>query len=60
MGFIFGGITTLGTILVYLYLPETKDRTLEEIDEMFLNVSFNGLRPSLYSFTLLIAVGGKC
>lgn len=39
MGFIFGGITTVGTILVYFYLPETKDRTLEEIDEMFLNVS---------------------
>lgn len=41
MGFIFGSITTIGTILIYLYLPETKDRTLEEIDEMFLNVSFH-------------------
>lgn len=39
MGFIFGGCTILGTIWVYFALPETKDRTLEQIDEMFLNVS---------------------
>lgn len=39
MGFIFGGCTVFGTVWTYLYLPETKDRTLEEIDEMFLNVS---------------------
>ena len=39
VGFIFGGITVLGTIWMCFYLPETKDRTLEQIDEMFLNVS---------------------
>ncbi|KAF1953348.1 general substrate transporter [Byssothecium circinans] len=37
LGFIFGGCTILGTIWVFFELPETKDRTLEEIDEMFLN-----------------------
>jgi hypothetical protein len=50
MGFIFGSITTLGTILIYLYLPETKDRTLEEIDEMFLNVSSTSLHVPLITF----------
>jgi SP family sugar:H+ symporter-like MFS transporter len=39
VGFIFGGLTVLVWIGTMLYLPETKDRTLEEIDEMFLNVS---------------------
>ncbi|KAL6247002.1 hypothetical protein RBB50_006309 [Rhinocladiella similis] len=37
IGFIFGGLTVLVWIGTMLYLPETKDRTLEEIDEMFLN-----------------------
>ncbi|KAH8891123.1 general substrate transporter [Thozetella sp. PMI_491] len=37
LGFIFGGCTLLGAIWVFLDLPETKDRTLEQIDEMFLN-----------------------
>ena len=50
MGFIFGGITTIATILIFYYLPETKDRTLEEIDEMFLNVSFR-----ILSWTVLRA-----
>jgi MFS family permease len=40
LGFIFGGCLVVGTIWVYFELPETKDRTLEEIDEMFLNVGF--------------------
>ena len=39
VGFIFGGCTVLTTIWTALYLPETKDRSLEQIDEMFLNVS---------------------
>lgn len=39
IGFIFGGCTIVGTLWVFLELPETKDRTLEQIDEMFLNVS---------------------
>ncbi len=38
MGFIFGGCMILSTVWAYFDLPETKDRTLEEIDEMFLNV----------------------
>ncbi|KAM0269835.1 hypothetical protein ACHAQH_009637 [Verticillium albo-atrum] len=37
VGFIFGGLTVLVFIGVIIYLPETKDRTLEEIDEMFIN-----------------------
>ncbi|KAK4934294.1 hypothetical protein LTR10_024394 [Elasticomyces elasticus] len=37
VGFIFGGISILVFIWCFLCLPETKDRTLEEIDEMFMN-----------------------
>lgn len=43
VGFIFGGLTVIVFVLTIIFVPETKDRTLEEIDEMFLNVS--QLRP---------------
>lgn len=39
IGFIFGGLTIPVLVFVIFFVPETKDRTLEEIDEMFLNVS---------------------
>jgi MFS transporter, SP family, sugar:H+ symporter len=50
VGFIFGGITLVLLVITILIVPETKDRTLEEIDEMFLNVSFTGLlsTPNFY------------
>lgn len=38
LGFIFGACIAVAVTWVYFDLPETKDRTLEEIDEMFLNV----------------------
>ncbi|OQU95620.1 hypothetical protein CLAIMM_01802 [Cladophialophora immunda] len=37
VGFIFGGTELLAFIFAFFFLPETKDRTLEEIDEMFMN-----------------------
>jgi MFS transporter, SP family, sugar:H+ symporter len=43
IGFVFGGLTVLVTIGTIFFLPETRDRTLEEIDEMFLNVSLSRL-----------------
>ena len=39
VGFIFGALEVLIIIYMILFLPEMKDRTLEEIDEMFMNVS---------------------
>lgn len=39
VGFIFGGCQILILLWCVFFLPETKDRTLEEIDEMFMNVS---------------------
>lgn len=33
--FLYGSISLLGTIFLYLYLPETKDKTLQEIEEYF-------------------------
>lgn len=39
VGFIFGAGEVLALGFTIFFLPETKDRTLEEIDEMFLNVS---------------------
>jgi SP family sugar:H+ symporter-like MFS transporter len=38
VGFIFGGITVFTFFWTLFFLPETKDRTLEQIDEMFMNV----------------------
>ncbi|KAL2812569.1 general substrate transporter [Aspergillus cavernicola] len=31
----FGALTTIGVIWVYFFVPETKGRTLEEMDELF-------------------------
>ncbi|WPH01343.1 Quinate permease [Acrodontium crateriforme] len=36
----FGAITTIGALWVYFFVPETKGRTLEEMDELFGEVSF--------------------
>jgi len=33
----FGAVTTIGVVWVYFFLPETKGRTLEEMDELFGN-----------------------
>ncbi|KAI1329931.1 sugar transporter-domain-containing protein [Xylariaceae sp. FL0255] len=35
IGWVFGGIALFSTILVFFVLPETKDRSLEELDELF-------------------------
>lgn len=35
VGFIFGGFTTLYTIWAIFFLPELKNRSLDEIDELF-------------------------
>ena len=39
LGFIFGSTLLVSFFCLFFTLPETKDRTLEEIDEMFPNVS---------------------
>jgi hypothetical protein len=36
----FGCITVVGAIWVYFFVPETKGRTLEEMDELFGEVGF--------------------
>lgn len=33
--FMYGCISLLGTIFFYVYLPETKNKTLQEIEEYF-------------------------
>ena len=49
VGFIFGGCEVLALLWAILFVPETKDRTLEEIDEMFMNVSLRSTwPPSVY------------
>jgi MFS transporter, SP family, general alpha glucoside:H+ symporter len=35
VGFIFGGTTFIGFLGVYLFLPETKNRTAAELDVLF-------------------------
>ena len=37
VGFVFGGACALGTVWSYLYVPELKGRTFQEIDYMFQN-----------------------
>lgn len=36
LGFIFGPFIAIGTVWMYFYLPETSDRTLEQLDELFI------------------------
>lgn len=35
--FVYGIISLLGMLFFYYFLPETKDKTLHEIEEYFLN-----------------------
>lgn len=35
IGFIFGGLSVIVIVLLYFYLPETRFRSYEELDEMF-------------------------
>ncbi|KAI0016604.1 general substrate transporter [Xylariomycetidae sp. FL0641] len=35
IGWVFGGMATLATIYTYFCVPETKNRSLEELDELF-------------------------
>lgn len=35
LGYVWGGFSVLGAVWVWLCLPELKDRTLEETDELF-------------------------
>lgn len=37
VGFVFGGLGVIATVLCYLYIPDLKGRTFEEIDLMFDN-----------------------
>ncbi|KAF9894648.1 hypothetical protein FE257_006536 [Aspergillus nanangensis] len=41
VGFIFGGLSAIATVVCFFYIPELKGRTYEEIDEMFIG----GVRP---------------
>nr|XP_019002616.1 uncharacterized protein I203_05102 [Kwoniella mangroviensis CBS 8507]OCF66077.1 hypothetical protein I203_05102 [Kwoniella mangroviensis CBS 8507] len=35
VGYIFGGLGLLGSIWTWLYIPETKNRTVDELDSLF-------------------------
>jgi hypothetical protein len=35
VGFVFGGLGAIGTAWAFMYVPELKGRTFEEIDRMF-------------------------
>lgn len=37
VGFVFGGLGAIATFACFLYIPDLKDRTFEEIDVMFAN-----------------------
>ncbi|OCF32680.1 hypothetical protein I317_06080 [Kwoniella heveanensis CBS 569] len=44
VGYIFGGISVLGVLYFFFYLPETKGKVLEEIDAIF-EQKFNPFKP---------------
>ncbi|KAJ1329923.1 MFS transporter SP family general alpha glucoside:H+ symporter [Microdochium nivale] len=37
IGFVFGGFMFIFAVLAWLYVPETRGRTYEELDELFMN-----------------------
>jgi Sugar (and other) transporter len=37
VGFVFGGLALIGTVGSFIYVPELKGRTFNEIDIMFFN-----------------------
>lgn len=39
LGFVFGSLTVIVFICTWAFVPETRNRSLEQIDEMFINVS---------------------
>nr|QFR37144.1 MFS transporter [Cyberlindnera americana] len=46
LGF-YGGIAVLGLVYQFLFMPETKDKTLEEIDDIFSRSSFDIARENI-------------
>ena len=48
VGFVYGGFMVVFTVLAFLYIPETRRRTYEELDELFMNLvparKFRGYR----------------
>lgn len=49
VGYIFGGMGVLGFLWTWWFLPDTKNRSLEELDELFLNVKTK----ETFQYTLL-------
>ncbi|CAL5867679.1 uncharacterized protein PFLUO_LOCUS1898 [Penicillium psychrofluorescens] len=50
VGWVFGSISILALIFTFFFLPETKDRALEEIDAIF-EVRFNPFNPVATPYT---------
>ncbi|CAK7199019.1 hypothetical protein SEUCBS139899_001687 [Sporothrix eucalyptigena] len=50
VGWLFGSISVLALFFAFFFLPETKDRVLEEIDAIF-TVPFNPFKPSRVPYT---------
>lgn len=53
LGF-YGGIAVLGLIYQFLFMPETKDKTLEEIDDIFSKSSFTIAKENILNFKRFI------
>ena len=56
VGFIFGGLAFVGTIWAYVFIPETKGRTVDEcVSSLFLVFTFccGGLTRALHRLDLL-------
>jgi len=51
VGFIFGGLSAMATVWSFLYIPELKGRTFDEIDHMFQN-KVNPRKMGSYAFNV--------
>ncbi|KAF4542011.1 Sugar transporter [Lasiodiplodia theobromae] len=58
LGYVWGGFSALGAIWVWLCMPELKDRTLEEMDELFAARipawKFKGYKTSSLSYDMAV------
>lgn len=58
LGYVWGGFSALGAIWVWLCMPELKDRTLEEMDELFAARipawEFKGYKTSSLSYDMAV------
>ena len=60
VGFIFGGLAFVGTIWAYVFIPETKGRTVDECVSLFLVFAFSLRNPCVARARFVVRETGAC